>query len=347
MKEILEKLSNAAGPSGFEENVSSVLFEMLKEKVDEIKKDKVGNVIALKKAKGERKGSVMLTAHLDEIGMIVTAFDGSYIKFETLGGWDNRIFIGQKVIIFGKKVLKGVVGAIPPHYLRDKEKKVPSLEELFIDIGMNEKDVKKYVRIGDPIYIDTTFKVLNGDIVTGKALDNRASCAVICSILMNIKNEELKWDVYGVFTIQEESTSLGAYTSAFKIKPDFAIVLDVTHATSFGVGEDRAYPFNKGPGIAIGPNIHNGLFNELKETAKRNEIPYFIEPIPGQTGTDASAIQVVDEGIPTALLSVPIRYMHTPTEVLHMNDLKRTERLIISFLREFDGVKEEVIDVHK
>lgn len=347
MKDILERLSNAYGPSGFEENAANVICEILKDKTDEINIDKMGNVIAIKKAKVKKKGVAMITAHLDELGMIVTAFDGPYIKFKTLGGWDNRVFIGQKVVILGKKRLNGLVGAIPPHYLRGKEQKVPSIDDLFIDVGLPEKEVRKLVNIGDPIYIDVKFTSLNGDFVTGRALDNRASCAIICSLLMNMNPEELKWDIYGVFTSQEEETSLGAVTSTYKIKPDFAIVIDVTHATSFGVGEDKAYQWGKGPCIATGPNIHPQLFKDFTEIAKKYEIPYIIEPIPGLTGTDASTIQVVQDGIPTALLSIPIRYMHTPVEVLNINDLKRTERLIYFFLRDFEGINPEVIDVHK
>lgn len=347
MKDILEILSNAYGPSGYEENAANVLIEILKDKTDTVQMDKMGSVVAIKKTRGKRKGIAMITAHLDELGMIVSGFDGSYIKFRELGGWDHRVFIGQKVIIIGKMKVSGVVGAIPPHYLRGKEHKVPYLDELFIDVGLPEKEVKKIVRIGDPVYIDTHFSSLNGDIVTGRALDNRASCAVICSLLININPEELKWDVYGVFTSQEETTSLGSTTSTFKIKPNFSIVIDVTHATSFGVSEDKAYPMGKGPCIAIGPNIHPQLYKDLTETAKKYEIPYIIEPVPGLTGTDASTIQVVNEGIPTALLSIPIRYMHTPVETLNMNDLKRTERLIHFFLRDFDGINEEVLDVCK
>lgn len=346
MKDILERLSNAYGPSGFEDNAANVVCEILKDNTDDVKIDKMGSVIAIKKAKVKKKGTAMITAHLDELGMIVTAFDGPYIKFDTLGGWDNRVFIGQKVVILGRKRLNGLVGAIPPHYLRGKEQKVPSIEDLFIDVGLSENKVKNLVKIGDPVYIDTKFSPLNGDYYTGRALDNRASCAVICSLLLNINPEEIKWDIYGVFTSQEETTSLGAITSTFKINPDFAIVVDVTHATSFGVGEDKAYQWGKGPCIATGPNIQPQLYKSLTEIAKKYEIPYIIEPIPGLTGTDASPIQVINEGIPTALLSIPIRYMHTPVEVLNLNDLKRTERLIHFFLRDFEGINKEVINVH-
>jgi len=341
IKEILEKLSNAYGASGYESGAAEEVTSLLKNKIDDVIRDKMGSVIGVVRAKNPR-GKVMIATHLDELALVVKGIDGRFIRVSWIGGWDRRVLIGQEVVVMGRKRLMGVVGSIPPHYTRGKKEDVPSWEELFVDVGLDEKELKKLVSIGDPVYMARRFTPLSGDYASGKALDNRASCAMLVSLLLQAKEEGINWDLYGVFTVQEEETGLGAFTSTYHINPDIGFAVDVTQGTSFGVGEDLAFPLGKGPVIATGPNIHPRIFETLKKIAEDKEIPYQIEPVPGLTGTDAAIIQIVREGIPTGLVSIPLRYMHTPVETVNLKDIDRTMRLLLYFLKEFEGIRMEV-----
>ena len=337
--DLLARLSDATGVSGYEMGVRSVVYEAFSKYADDIRLDKMGSVIALKRGSGpEPRRSIMLAAHLDEIGLIVSQVKEGFIQFETVGGFDPRVLIGQLVLVQGRRTLPGVIASRPPHVLSaDDQDKVIPINELFIDVGLRPEEMQDLVQVGDLIVLDQHFVRLKGDYASGKAFDDRAGVASLVVCLEQLSNLRHEWDVYAVATVQEEVGLKGAMTSSYGLAPDLSIAVDVGFGQQFGVSESETIPMGKGPAIAIGPNVHPGMAAKLIETAKQNEIPYVTEPIPGRSGTDAWAIQVAREGIPTCLLSIPIRYMHTVVETVNLKDVSRTGRLMAAFICRLDG----------
>lgn len=350
---LLKRLSEAVGLSGYERQVHALIKEEFGRYADEVRTDKMGNLIALKR--GAPRGSaapprpaavaqdedlrrrVMLAAHMDEIGLMVTGMEEGFLRVAPVGGVDERLLPAQPVTVHGsvngEHALKGVVARVPPHLLPDHERgrAVPT-EKLFVDVGLPPRQVEKRVRVGDLVSFRQEALELKGGLLTGKALDNRASVAAVAVCLELLSGMRHNWDVYAVATAQEEVGLKGALTSAFGVNPDIAIAIDVTWADQPSAPEDQTFPMGKGPTIAIGPNFHPALYEALVDTAKDQEIPYHVEPVPGNSGTDAWAIQVSREGVPTALLSIPERYMHSPVEVIAVKDVERTGRLLAHFI---------------
>ncbi len=332
MKELLLELSEIPGVSGYEDEVREKIKEKLEGVVDEVRVDRAGNLIGLKK--GEGKGSIMIATHMDEIGLMVTKIEKGFLRF-THTGFDLRVLPGQEVVIHGKKKIHGVVGAIPPH-LTGKKREPYKSEDLFIDPCMPEEEVEHWIRPGDVVSIKRKPVELKGGKIAGKALDNRASCTVLIEILKSLKTHP--FDVYGVFTVQEEETGLGAVTGTYSITPTCAVAMDVTHAKTQDAPFLTFTP-GKGPVIGVGPNFHPFMVQKLKETAEKEEIPYQTEPIPGPSGTDAWSIQISREGVPTGLVSLPLKYMHTPVEVIDIKDMERAKRLLVRFIESLEEVK--------
>jgi len=343
IKEVLRTLSETDGVSSDEKKPKEIVKKELQKLNIEFSEDRVGNLIAVKKGK-ESKGKFMIATHIDEIGLIVTAFDENVLRFTTVGGFDKRILLGQEVIVHGSKNLIGVIGSIPPHFLpKDKKAEVLLIEELFIDVGLSKREVKKYVEIGNFVSLKKNFVELCNERYSGKSLDNRTSVATLLYIFDELTRIKHNWDVYGVFTVQEEITGLGAVISSYNVFPDAAVAIDVGFGKQANFSSNFITEIEKGPIIATGPNIHNGLKNAIVKIAKDYEIPYQIEAEPGTTGTDAASIQISGKGIPTILVSIPLLYMHTPIEVVSEKDIRRTGRLIslfISFLS-FEMLKGE------
>lgn len=337
MKNLLKELSNASGVSGFEGNIREIIENELKDHVDEIETDNMGNIIAVKKGKDNGK-KIMLAAHMDEIGLMVRHIDKKgFIKFSKIGGISDQMLLNQEVYIHtdNGKVL-GVLGSKPPHRMKPTEKKkVIEYENMFIDIGAsNKEEAEKMVSVGDSITIKHEFSELQGSIVTGKAFDNRVGCLILIETMKRLKTDAT---IYGVGTVQEEVGLKGAKTSAFRINPDLAIALDVTIAGDHpGIKEEDA-PAKLGGGPAIiltdasgrGIITHPKVKNLLIEATEEEEIPYQLEVSEGGT-TDATAIHLTREGIPTGVLSVPTRYIHTPVEVVSLDDVENTVKLLVA-----------------
>ncbi|MDI6691249.1 MAG: M42 family metallopeptidase, partial [Candidatus Bathyarchaeota archaeon] len=291
LAETLEKLSNACGVAGREDEVRSLMKNFLKPYVDEVREDKLGNVIGVKKGK-KNAPKVMLAAHMDEIGLLVkTISKDGYLQFTKIGGIDDRILLAQKVIVYREKgPLHGIIGSKPPHIQKEEErKKVLTYDELFIDIGAeNEEQAKKMgVKIGDPVGFDIKFAKIGKDIVIGKAFDDRVGCAVMIEVMKQLKKTECT--IYAVGTVQEEVGLRGAATAAFGIYPDVGIALDVTVAGDVpGVKEVEApIKLRKGPSIEVadmGLITHPKVLRLLVEAAEENNIPYQLETgLPGST----------------------------------------------------------------
>ena len=332
LKEHLQQLSETPAPSGHEGPAREAIQAAWAPLVDAFEQDGLGSLIAVKRGNGpEPRRRIMLSAHMDEIGMIVSDICDGFIRTLPLGGIDYRVVLMQPVLVHGRKTLPGVFGAAPPHMSRARGK-YPSHHDLWIDVGLPADEVAKLVRIGDLVTFDAPFVSLRGDRVAGKSLDNRASVAAVTVCLDELTRRSHAWDVLAVAAVQEEVNLGGAAAAAYQLQPDLAIAIDTTFGAQQGVSDDESYSLGGGPTIARGPNFHPGLFKALRDVAKEQEIKADIEILPGNSGTDAWAIQVSRAGVPTALISIPIRNMHTPSEVVDLRDVSRAGRLVAAFI---------------
>jgi endoglucanase len=333
---LMKDLSTTPGISGFEGKIVDIIKKELTNHVDEIQDDLMGNVIAIKK--GEKKGTkVMLASHMDEIGLIVRYIDKKgFIRFSKIGGINDQMLLNQTVTIHGKNGdITGVIGSKPPHVMKARErKKVVDHESMFIDIGVfSKKEAEELISVGDPISFKASFEEFPNDLIMGKALDNRIGCYIMIETLKRVNS---KATVYGVGTVQEEVGLKGAKTSAFKLDPDMAFALDVTIAGDHpGIKEDGApAKIGKGPAIILVDASGRGIItpekvkNLLISSSKDNEIPYQLEVGEGGT-TDATAINLTREGIPTGVVSVPTRYIHTTVSIASMKDVENTIKLLV------------------
>ncbi|MCK4860171.1 MAG: M42 family metallopeptidase [Candidatus Omnitrophica bacterium] len=335
--EFLKRLMETVSPSGFEEEAVRIWKERTKGFADEVRNDVHGNSIAVLNKGG--KPRIMLAGHIDEIGYMVKYIDKQgYIYFSTIGGIDLHLVPGQRVWIKTKKgKVLGVIGRKPAHLLEGEErKKISKIEELWIDIGAkDEKEAKSILDIGDPAVPAVGFENLRNDLVVARGFDDKGGAFIVSETLRLLSEKKIKSAVYGVATVQEEIGLRGARTSAYGISPDIGIAIDVTFASDFPtmdkkkIGDIR---IGGGPVIARGPNINPKIFELLVETAKKEKISYQIEGISKATGTDANVIQLTKSGVATGLVSIPNRYMHTPVELVNLQDLENIAKLLSAFI---------------
>ncbi len=345
IKEILKELTEAWGISGYESSAAEVASRHLKEFSDEVTVDKMGNVIALKRGEqtGDERYKILLAAHLDEIGLMVTKIeDGGFMHITRIGGVDVSILPGQEVSVLGKETLRGVIGAKPPHLQEPGESGQPAkLEDLYVDTGRSKEELEKIVEIGTLVRIESDYTELANGCVAAQALDDRAGVACLIEALRRLTVRKHTWEVYAIATAQEEVSGLGAMTAAFRIEPHIGIAIDVTFGDSPGTPERRTYPLNKGPAVGLGPNFHPKITQKFCDLAKEHEITHQIEADPHPGGTDAYWLQVSRAGIPAGLLSVPLRNMHTTVEVVKLEDIKRLAELLSVFISELDSKFQE------
>jgi len=335
---LLKDLSEASGVAGHEGPVRDLIIQELTPLTDEITTDRLGNVIALKRGTGaEPRPRIMLATHMDEIGLMVLQIEAGFLRFVPVGGFDPRVLLGQEVLVHGRQPLPGVIGSRPPHVVsaEEREKPVP-LEELFIDVGLTEAQVRELVQVGDVVTLAQPFVELKGKgrLACGKAFDNRTSVTALILTLETLAGLRHSWDIYAVATVQEEVGLRGAITSTYGIAPDLGIAIDVTQGDMPGVSETETMKLGEGPAIGLGPNFHPAVHARLVQTAQTHEIPHQIDPAPRPAGTDAAAMQITRAGIPTGLLSIPLRYMHTVVEVVALPDIERTARLLAHLIAE-------------
>jgi endoglucanase len=332
--ELLKRLSEAAGVPGHEGEVRSLIREELEELVDEVKTDVLGNVIGLKRGRGGRK--VMLAAHMDEIGFIVKHIEKEgFLRIEPLGGFDPRVLLAQRVIVHTTDGdLLGAIGSKPVHILTEEERKKPvELKNLFVDLGLAAEEVRRRVRVGNPVTLRQDF-VEFGEVVSGKALDDRVGLYVIIEALRRV--EEHKCDIYLVATTQEEVGLRGARVSGFEVAPEVAIAVDTTLACDVPGVEEAEQITKLGGGTAIklkdSASISNPkLVRRLVELAEQKKIKYQMEILP-RGGTDAGALQLTREGVAAVTISVPTRNVHTVVEMAHKSDIQASIELITAFL---------------
>lgn len=335
----LKRLLSAPGPSSFESKPAAIWREQAKSYGATLEVDTYGNSYAI--FNPDKAPTVMLSGHIDEIGLIVTYIDKEgLIYFKGIGGWDSQQLVGQRVRILGYKGdIIGVIGKKPIHLMNaDDRKKISHIEDLWIDIGAKHQDeTKKHVRIGDAAVIEQPYvELLNGRIVS-KAIDNRIGAFIVLEAARRAATSKAK--VVAVASTQEEIGQVGANIAAYKLEPKVAIAVDVTHATDVPNVSNKQVgdiPFGSGANLAIGSVIHRGVFNMLIETAEAKKIPYTIEANPSRTFTDADHIAISGHGIPTAVVSIPNRYMHSPNEMIDTEDLEHVIALIAAFIKRID-----------
>lgn len=342
----LKEISETAAPSGFETRIKNLLIKRLQEKTV-IEYDKLGSVI-FKKSGSTAEPKIMLASHMDEIGfMVKTITKEGYIKFTTLGGWWEQVMLGQRVLILtANGDIPGVIGSKPPHVLTPEErKKVVQKREMFIDIGAeNEKEVKEKfgVRAGDAIVPFSQCTALaNEKYLMGKAWDNRVGCAVMTDVLLSLENHSHPNTVFGVGTVQEEVGLRGAITSTSVIDPDIAFAVDTCVAGDTpGITDDQASS-KLGKGVAIGIYDasmipHVALRNWVIDVAETERIPYQLEFTEGG-GTDAGRIHVHAKGVPSLVISIPTRYIHSHNSIIHRDDYASAVRLLVAVAKKLDA----------
>lgn len=332
-------LSNLSAVSGDERNAATVISEMFKGYTDDVYISNLGSVVAKRKGTKDNAGSVMIEAHMDEIGLMVTGIDDKgFVKFTNIGGIDSRILLGSEVIIHGREDVFGVIGAKPPHLMTDDERdKAPVRKDMFIDTGYTKEEAEALISIGDSVTFLNETAFLMNDYISSKSLDDRCSVAILIDIFESLKGIDIPYDIYFVASTMEETNGSGATTVAYEINPDFAIVIDVTHGDTPDASSSETYKTGEGLcTLCMGPNIHPVLLSNIRKVLDEFEIKYEPEIEGGNTGTNAWGIQVARDGIPCALFSVPLRYMHTPNEVLCIKDAKHTSYAINTFLKSID-----------
>jgi putative aminopeptidase FrvX len=336
----LKSLLDTPGPSSFEAAPARVWRAEAERLADEVHADVSGNSFATLNPKG--KPRLMLAGHIDEIGIMVTHIDDEgYLSFDTIGGWDHQVFVGQRVILLGRQgAVTGVVGKRAIHLMeKDDREKVSKVEDLWIDVGAaNRGEADARLRIGDPgVLAAGVLEFPNGRLVS-RCIDNRIGAFVVLETVRLLSKTPPNASVTAVATTREEiaATGGGARSSAHRLEPDVAIVIDVTHATDYPGIEKRKhgdYRLGGGPVLARGASVSELVFEMLVATADAEKIPYTIEAASRDTHTDAEAIFNAHRGVATALVSVPCRYMHSPNEMVVIEDLDRAARLLAAFAR--------------
>ena len=330
-----KSLLSIPGISGYETPVASLIEAEWQPLVDELSRSRLGSVHGFKRGAGaDPRPSIMLAAHMDAIGLMVTQIEEGFLRITSVGDVDPRILPGQAVVVHAVQGnLPGVIVMPPARLLPPGAADgVVDIEHLFVDVGLLPSKVASLVRIGDLVSFGTEAVEMSGEIVSGHSIDNRASVTALTLCLQELRSRSHSWDVWAVSTVQEEIDFIGGYTSAFQLRPDLAIAVDVTFAKGPGANSWETFELGGGPTFGHGPNIHPYLLKQFKEVAEQLEIPYAIEVLPKSSGTDGMATQITAEGIPTFVLSIPVRYMHTPVEMVTLKDIQRAGKLLTEFV---------------
>ncbi len=329
--ELLAKLTLATG-IGYAGNVKNVIHDELQRLQIKGTIEKDGSVSGY--LKGRTDCGIMIACHIDEVGFMVSSIDDAgRLSLSSVGGIDISILPAQQVMVHGRKSIEGYIGAKPPHLVpKEERKQLLPLDKLFVDTGLAPSVVRNIIEVGDSVSFLGKYMKLQGDLRVVKSLDNRASVACGILVMQELAQRERAFNIYFVATSQEEYTGLGARIHAYRLPIDYGIVVDVSFAEHPDLKDHETNPLGSGPVIGRGATIPEKLSDLLIETAKENDISYQIEPLPTYTGTDAEGIAFSREGIATCVIGIPLRYMHTPVEVVCLKDIQRTKRLIVSYI---------------
>jgi endoglucanase len=338
--EFLKALLETPSPSGFEQQIQQVVREQMKPFADELRTDSHGNVFAARFPDGKPEGAprIMLAGHCDQIGLMVQYIDSDgFLYIQPIGGWDMQILLGQHLTVWGKGGgIHGVVARRAIHLLKPEERtKVPDFTDVWVDIGAkNREEAEGLVRCGDPLTFALGYRPLRNGLAASPAMDDKVGLWVCMEAVRLLHGRHLRAAVYGVSTVSEEIGLRGATTAAYALNPTVGVAVDVTHATDTPGNDKKTQGEIKcgaGPVLYRGPNISPRVFALLEEIATTHNIPVQVRGTPRATGTDANAIQIAREGVATGLLGIPNRYMHSPVEVVHLDDLTNAARLLAEF----------------
>lgn len=341
-EQTLSRLCALSAPSGFEAPAAKMGADLLRPLVDEVFTTRLGSVVGVRRCGQDNAPKLLLDAHLDEIGFIVTGCEEGFLRFAPLGGVDPRMLPDREVVILADPPVHGVVACLPPHVqtAEDMDKSLP-IKDLYLDAGLSRDEAERRVPIGTPATYRGGCSPLGDDLLCGKALDDRAGFAVLLDVLEQLKGEQLGADLYVLGSTQEETHASGAITAAYEIAPNLCVAVDVTHGDSPDASKHETFKLGGGPVIGVGPNCARSLSNRLKNLSKELDMPVQIEVMSGSSGTNAWPVQISREGVSTAVLSIPERYMHTPVEVVHRRDLENTAQLLAAFVKSLG--KEEAV----
>ncbi len=333
--QILADLCGCSAPTGFETAAAEMTVELLRPLVDEVTVHPLGSVIGIRRCGKENAKSILLDAHLDEIGFIITGIEEGFLRFSTLGGVDPRMLPDRELVVMTEPPIYGVVACLPPHIQdsADYNKSIP-IKDLYLDVGLSQEQAEQRIPIGTPATYRGGCLPLGETLLWGKAMDDRACLATIFGALEELKDTQLDVDVIVLGSVQEETSSLGAITAMYALQPDCCIAVDVTHGATPDGQKSLTFGMGDGPAIGVGPNCTKWMANRLFDCAKKLDMKVQTEVIPGFSGTNGWAMQVSREGVPTALVSLPLRYMHSPMEVAHRQDMDDCAKLMAEFIRD-------------
>lgn len=333
LKNYLFELCSDCAPSGREDLLLS-LERLARPLADRLYRDSAGNLIAVKYSKIPGAEKIMLDAHADEVGLIVTGIDErGFIHFANHAGIDDKILPASTVTVLGARPLTGVVATLPPHLLKDADtEKTIKARDMVIDIGFDEKTARELVNVGDLISLRAPCVDLQNGLVLGKSFDNRASCAVLIQLLSMLGSVRPRYDVYMVFSAAEEFGGYGASAAAFEIEPDRALILDTTFAVSPYTDKSKGKALGGGCAVGISPILDTHMTESLVGVARSHAIPYQTEVMSGKTGTDADNVVMTKCGVPAVLISIPLRYMHSAGEIVSISDMENAVRLLLGYI---------------
>ena len=328
MRQALERLCTCTAPSGFEGPAAAVAAELLRPLVDEVSIDRMGNVLGVRRSKTPGAPKLLLDAHLDEIGLIVTGVEDGFLRFRSIGGVDPRMLPGRELVVLTDPPLRGLV-ACPAG--GDENKSVP-LNELYVDVGLSQEEAERAVPVGTPMVYRAGCFPLGEDQMCGKSMDDRACFVTLLRAAELLRDKELDVELHILGSTREEVSGAGAVVGTWAVAPDFCVAVDVTHGKTPDGPADKTFALGGGPAIGVGPNMTRWMTERMIAKAKEHGIPYQMEIMSGHTGTNGWEMQISREGVATSVLSLPLKYMHTPVETLSLADMEGVAQLLAAFV---------------
>lgn len=337
IEEILRALCGVGAPSGFERPAVLAARELLEPLVDEIWIDRLGSLVGVRRCGKPGAKKLLLDAHLDEVGLVVTGIKDGFLRFKA-NGVDVRMLPDREVTILTQPPILGVVACLPPHVLSAEEReKAPEIKDLYVDTGLSQEEAERRIPVGTPMVYRTDFTALGKRQLCAKAMDDRACFAALLRTAELLRDQELDVDLYIVGSVCEETGGVGARVLAQGLSPDFCVAVDVTHGKTPDSPKEGAFVMGGGPVVGIGPNMARWMVRRLLDEAEKLGLAVQKEVMEGSSGTNGWELQIANEGIATAVLSVPLKYMHTPVEVVEPGDIEATARLLAAFAEHLGG----------
>ena len=328
MRQALERLCTCTAPSGFEGPAAAVAAELLRPLVDEVSIDRMGNVLGVRRSKTPGAPKLLLDAHLDEIGLIVTGVEDGFLRFRSIGGVDPRMLPGRELVVLTDPPLRGLV-ACPAG--GDEDKSVP-LNELYVDVGLSQEEAERAVPVGTPMVYRAGCFPLGEEQMCGKSMDDRACFVTLLRAAELLRDKELDVELHILGSTREEVSGAGAVVGTWAVAPDFCVAVDVTHGKTPDGPADKTFELGGGPAIGVGPNMTRWMTERMIAKAREHSIPYQLEIMSGHTGTNGWEMQISREGVATSVLSLPLKYMHTPVETLSLADMEGVAQLLAAFV---------------